>query len=53
MGTQYNHLQPEERMTLASLHQQKHSVRAIAKLLGRSPSIIGRDLARNNYASVG
>lgn len=56
MGTQYKHLQPEERMTLASLHQQSYSVRAIAKLLGRSASTIGRELRRNSsacgYASV-
>ncbi|MFT4193183.1 helix-turn-helix domain-containing protein [Ottowia sp.] len=36
MGTRYEQLQPEERMTLASLHQQGWSIRAIAKIQGRS-----------------
>lgn len=43
-------------MTLASLHQEGHAVRVIARLLGRSPSTIGRELARNrsacDYSSV-
>lgn len=34
-------------MTLASLVQQKHSVRAMALVLGRSPSSIRRELRRN------
>ena len=55
MGTRYTQLQPEERITLASLHQQGLSQRAIAKLLGRSPSSISRELRRNRcdrgYAS--
>lgn len=43
-------------MTLASLALQKYSVRAIAKVLGRSPSTISRELRRNTqpkgYAST-
>lgn len=39
----YQQLQPEDRVTLASLVQQKHSVRAMAQVLGRSPSTISRD----------
>ena len=43
-------------MTLASLHQQGWSLRAIAKLQGRSPSTISRELRRNacegSYASA-
>ncbi|WP_367066039.1 IS30 family transposase [Oryzisolibacter sp. LB2S] len=56
MGSTYRHLQPEERMTLASLHQQGWSLRAIGKLQGRSPSTISRELRRNacegSYASA-
>ena len=56
MGSTYTHLQPEERMTLASLHQQGYSGRSIAHLLGRSPSTISREIKRNacagSYASA-
>jgi IS30 family transposase len=52
----YQQLQPEDRVTLASLAQQKYSVRAIAQALGRSPSTISRELRRNaqptGYAST-
>jgi transposase, IS30 family len=52
----YRQLQPEERVTLASLTQQKYSVRAIAQVLGRSPSTITRELRRNvqpcRYVSI-
>jgi len=55
MGRSYTHLQPEERLTLAALHQQGHSRRAIACQLGRSASTICRELLRNSgsagYAS--
>ncbi|MCA0326809.1 MAG: helix-turn-helix domain-containing protein, partial [Proteobacteria bacterium] len=50
MGSRYTHLQPEERITLASLHQQGLSQRAIGALLGRSPSTISRELRRNHCA---
>jgi IS30 family transposase len=50
MGSRYTHLQPEERITLASLHQQGLSLRAIGALLGRSPSTISRELRRNRCA---
>jgi IS30 family transposase len=43
----YRQLQPEDRVTLASLAQQKYSVRAMAQVLGRSPSTISRKLRRN------
>ena len=56
MGTRYEHLQPEDRVTLASLRQQGWSIRAIARLQGRSPSTISRELRRNacngSYASA-
>lgn len=55
MGTRYKHLQSEDRVTLASLRQQGWSIRAIARLQGRSPSTISRELRRNacngSYAS--
>ncbi|WP_035226632.1 IS30 family transposase [Paracidovorax oryzae] len=48
MTSRYTHLQPEERLTLASLVQQGWSGRSIARLLGRSPSTVCRELARNS-----
>ncbi len=33
----YRQLQPEEHMTLASLKQQNYSIRAISRVLNRSP----------------
>jgi IS30 family transposase len=55
--TTYRQLQPEERMTLASMCQARSSVRAMARALERSPSTISREIARNAsaegvYASV-
>jgi IS30 family transposase len=50
MEPRYTHLQSEERVTLASLHQQGWSIRAIAKLQGRSASTISRELLRNSIA---
>ena len=43
----YRQLQPEDRVTLASLKQQNYSVRAIASVLGRSASTVSRELRRN------
>ena len=48
MSTSYQHLQPEERMTLASLRAQGFSLRAIAQQMHRSPSTLSRELARNS-----
>ena len=52
----YQQLQPEDRVTLASLVQQKYTVRDMALVLGRSPSTISRELLRNTqpagYAST-
>lgn len=50
MQRRYIHLQPEDRLTIASLHQQGSSTRAIACVLGRSPSTICRELRRNRSA---
>jgi IS30 family transposase len=38
--TSYQQLQPEERLTIASLHLQGSSMRAMARILGRSPGTI-------------
>jgi IS30 family transposase len=52
----YRHLQPEDRTTLASLQQQNYSIRAMARVLHRSPNTISRELRRNadayGYANV-
>jgi IS30 family transposase len=54
--TQYQQLQPEERLIIASLHLQGSSIRAMARILGRSPATVSRELTRNSspagYASV-
>jgi IS30 family transposase len=50
--TQYRQLQPEDRMTLASMKQQGCSARAMARALGRSPSTVTRELARNTLADL-
>lgn len=44
----YSQLQPEERVTLASLKQQNYSIRAMARVLGRPASTISRELQRNS-----
>src|SRR5258708_26462159 len=53
---QYQQLQPEERLTIASLHLQGSSIRAMARILGRSPATVSRELMRNSspvgYSSV-
>jgi len=43
----YQHLQPEERMTLASLVQQQYTACEIAKVLKRSTSTVTREIKRN------
>lgn len=51
----YKQLQPEERVTLASLRQQDFTTAAMAKVLGRAPSTITlefkRNTCQNQYAS--
>ncbi|WP_175233539.1 helix-turn-helix domain-containing protein, partial [Paraburkholderia humisilvae] len=44
--TQYKQLQREERLTIASLHLQGSSIRAMARILGRSPATVSRELTR-------
>ncbi|CAB3779432.1 hypothetical protein LMG28614_00838 [Paraburkholderia ultramafica] len=39
----YRQLQPEERMTIASMKQQGSSVQAIARILGRAASTVSRE----------
>ena len=43
----YQQLQPEDRMTIASLNQQNFSIWAIARQLHRSASTVQRELERN------
>lgn len=50
-SSHYSQLQPEDRVTIASLKQQNYSVRAIARQLRRSPATISRELARNAHPS--
>jgi transposase, IS30 family len=49
MGKHYEQLSAEERGTIMALHHQGSSMRAIADVLGRSPSTISRELGRNGY----
>ena len=50
--TQYRQLQPEDRMTMASMKHQGFSARAMARALGRSPSTITREFERNTLADL-
>jgi len=50
--TKYQQLQPEDRMTMASLMQQGSTMRAMARMLDRSVSTISRELARNTLAGL-
>ena len=45
--TTYQQLQPEDRITIATMRQRGFSVRAIARTLERAPSIIAREVALN------
>ena len=47
----YQQLQPEERMTLASLVQQNYTAGAIAKVLKRSTSTATRERKRNGQGA--
>src|SRR5260221_10531837 len=51
--TTYQQLQPEERMTIASMRQQGSSVRAMARTLGRSAATVSRELERNTCPALG
>jgi IS30 family transposase len=48
----YQHIQSEERVTLAGLHVQNLTVREIIRKLGRAPSTITRELSRNSCDGV-
>lgn len=48
----YRQLQPEDRVTMASLLQLNHSLRDIATVLTRSPSTISREQRRNSDMNV-
>jgi IS30 family transposase len=51
MGTNYDHLTAEERATLMVMRADGCSQRAVARCVGRSPSTISRELARNREVS--
>ncbi len=46
-------LSVEERITIADLHREGRSVRAIARELGRDPSTVSRELIRNAHPGSG
>jgi IS30 family transposase len=48
----YQQLQPEDRVTIASMCQRGCSVRAMARTLQRVPSTVTRELERNKLAGV-
>jgi len=50
--TQYLQLQPEYRMTMASMRQQGFSARAMARALDRVTMAIMRELGRNTLAAL-
>jgi transposase, IS30 family len=50
---QYHQITSEERYAIAALRRQGLSVRAIARNLGRSPSTVSREVARNRRSHDG
>jgi len=48
MENNYYHLSLNERIDLYRMHSEGHSLRHIAKVLGRSPSTLSRELQRNS-----
>ena len=50
---QYRQITSGERYAIAALRRQGHSLRAIARDLGRAPSSIAREVARNRCADGG
>jgi transposase, IS30 family len=56
MSRRFQQLAAEERVALAALRLQGHSLRGIARQLGRSPSTLSREVRRNatvaGYASA-
>jgi IS30 family transposase len=53
MGIHYEQLSAEERGTILALRSQGSGVRQVALVLGRSPSTISRELARNGVPAQG
>ncbi|KOR38911.1 transposase, partial [Xanthomonas oryzae] len=51
MSKSYQHLSAEERAMLQIETGRGQSVRAISRLLGRSPSTLSRELARQDSTS--
>jgi len=51
MGNCYEQLVAEERGAIMSMIEQGQSLRAIARLIGRSPGTVSRELRRNGYRS--
>jgi len=49
----YNHLNLSERIVIQFLYENNHSIRKIARCLGRSPSTISRELRPNFYHENG
>ncbi|AIP35153.1 helix-turn-helix domain protein [Paraburkholderia xenovorans LB400] len=42
--TQYQQLQPEERLIIANLHPQGSTIRAVARIVGRSLATVSAEL---------
>ena len=53
MGKQYDQLDLDDRIAICRLHTDGMSRRAIGRMMGRSPSTIGRELRRNSLPKGG
>ena len=53
MGKQYGQLDLDERIELSRLHEDGKAPSEIAKIMGRHPSTIGRELKRNSLPKGG
>lgn len=53
MGKQYSQLDPDDRIELSRLHEAGIARSEIARMMGRHPSTIGRELKRNSLPKGG
>jgi len=51
--TKYEQLKPEHRVVIASLRLQGQGTRSIARVIGRAPSTVSRELRRNTCPELG
>ena len=53
MGQQYSQLDLDDRIELSRLHEDGKALSEIAKIMGRHPSTIGRELVARDFCTFG